>query len=55
MVTLIDLSVWFSVIYVPLSGILFMMIDNDIEEMRKEIRDLKLKLNQLENKDKSFK
>ena len=55
MVTLIDLSVWFSIIYVSLSGILFMMIGNDIEEMRKEIIDLKWKLNQLENKDKSFK
>jgi len=37
MVSIINLFALFYVIYVPLSGLLFVLIDDDISKMKKEV------------------
>jgi len=55
MVSLVDLFVLLSMFYVPLSMTFLIILDNDIKETKREIRDLEWKIHQLEKREKTFK
>jgi hypothetical protein len=55
MVSLVDLFVLLNVFYVPLSSSFLMILDNNIKETKREIRDLEWKIHQLEKREKTFK